>query len=235
MSILKKWFLLFAIFSLVLCMPILGNASIGYSLVGTDPQGDIEIIGYTVSVNESSNENPTLNSSKYAYIDLKAAYISHNDTTLFLKIVVYGEIKDSELVTYSWSFKSNDTRWDKKPVIYTNGTATFWDWDVKAYHVGGALFLEVPIEYLRKEGCIHGQNIQTVSIGTIKGGNNEDDIALSDYIDDYVKKDYSLQSSHNGILSFYLVLTLVLGGAGIFLMSVLWMRKKKKAAGGLMK
>lgn len=227
MYILKNNLALFVILLLVLHIPILGNASIGYSLVGTDPREDIKIVLQTVLVNEGSNNTP-LNSSEYAYVDLKAAYITHNDTTLFLKIVVWGEIKDSDFVTYSWSFKSNDTQWQKKPVLYTNGTATFWDWDVKTYHVEGILFLEVPIEYLRNEGCIHGQNIQTISVGAIKGGNNEDDIVLSDYIDNYVKKYYSLQSTNNNPFSFYVMITLIFVGSGILIGLIVMKTKNKK-------
>jgi hypothetical protein len=187
-----------------------------YTLVGTDPQGDV------------------LGGWERPYCDLKEAYMAHNDTLLFLKVVVWGDIKDTEKILYVWSFKSNKTLGDEPlnvGAIYRNGSAEFWDKTICSNHIQETLYLEIPLKYMYEEGCVNGTKIDIASIHIYSSEwcpeNNVSPFGPVDSIDNYVVTSYYLEKpvSKQNILVMLLVGVAIV--SAIIVTIFLYTRRKK--------
>ena len=128
-----------------------------YKLVVTDPYDDVK--------NCTSNETVEMPN-----IDLKEIYMKYNETTLFIKINVWGEIEVSPWVEYRLSFESNlslpSPLFTFRNIRYKNETATFEGEEnksIKCCSINSSLILEVPIAYLYDEGCIQNNSLHILS------------------------------------------------------------------------
>ncbi|MDI6916296.1 MAG: hypothetical protein QMC80_00690 [Thermoplasmatales archaeon] len=100
--------------------------------------------------------DPNVTTDKKPHIDLKACYVGNNNTTLFIRMDVYGSIKDNDNVIYICQF---ETYGDAAGVNYKNKRAVFStsggaSHDIPAYYTGSSLFFEVPIGYFENAECI---------------------------------------------------------------------------------
>lgn len=195
------------------------NVEENYTLIGTDSQGDV------------------LGGCERPYCDLKEAYLAHNDTILSLRIVVWGNIKDSENILYIWSFKSNKTFGDEPldvGAIYRNGTAKFWDKTISSNHIQDTLYLEIPLEYFYEEGCVNGTKIDIASIHVFSSEwcpeNNVSPLGIVDRIDNYIVTSYRLEvpALKQNILVTPLVGAVIAGAVIVTMFLYFSLRKRRK-------
>lgn len=136
--------------------------------MGTDPYGDVTARNLT---------DGSISVVDIPYLDLKEHYLASNATTVFVKIVVWGMIKDGSAV-YNYGFgilnltglhnavseDGTEITFNLTGIVsYCNGTATFDDKPINAYHTKDTLFMEIPIKYLAESRCINNSKIVPVN------------------------------------------------------------------------
>jgi len=142
------------------------SAETDYKLICTDPVDDVK--NYTTKETVENNETV-----ERPNIDLKEIYMKHNETALFVKINVLGEIESSPWVGYRLSFESNESInlhgslfvFKNVDIRCKNGTATFEGKEnrsVENYSVNSSLILKIPIVYFQDEGCIKNNSLRIV-------------------------------------------------------------------------
>jgi hypothetical protein len=153
----------------------IGEIDIPYKLIATDPYGDVK----NCTSEETIENNETVERQN---IDLKDIYVNYNESTLLVKIDVWGEIEVSPWVEYRLSFESNISLPSPlflfRNIRYKNGTATFEGEEnksIKCYSASSSLILEVPIMYLYDEGCIQNNSLHILSGSASELGTEEID------------------------------------------------------------
>lgn len=151
-------------------------------LMSTDPEDDI-IEMHTMS-------HPSENMS---HMDIKEVYAWNNETTLFLEMIVWGEIALNTKYVYWFSTNQTiDAFSITAGVIYRNRTATFRDKALNASYNGSHLYIEIPIDYLYEEGCIQESKIEISSHTFQMGEFLENYPTLAEYTDSGGKFSYVL-------------------------------------------
>ncbi|MBU4190503.1 MAG: hypothetical protein KJ886_05910 [Candidatus Thermoplasmatota archaeon] len=132
----------------ILCIQIstLSTAEPIYTVHYKDEQGDV--------LYYDENVHDTVATDKKPHIDFKECYIGNNNTTLFVKYVMHGNIQDTNNVGYKVSLDGHPGEPKCSGPYYKNGKATWHDRPINTSKDGNSLVFEIPIEYLEEEWCI---------------------------------------------------------------------------------
>jgi len=201
--LIKRYLICIALSFILMFLPVqtsssdVNSSEINYTLVLSDPKDDV----MDWDRNQTTDEKP--------YIDIKQMCMGNNETMLFIKCVMYGNIKDLDngttTVRYTIIFDSNQTTdgglWILAPFAeYVNNRSIFAGKNITGYSVDEELYFEIPLQHLWDEGCVFNGFQLTGGFSTREtywaiGGN------FSDYSDGVGRFTYNItkyQKNTNG-------------------------------------
>ncbi len=132
------------------------SENVEYILLLSDPPDDVHFYA-------AENPSNDVFTDQKPYLDIKELWIGNNDTLLFIKFVMYGEIKNADNITYTIYFNTNQTKDDFLGIIrcveYKDGKAVFAGRNITTYATENTVFFELPLQCLWDEGCMNNSQI----------------------------------------------------------------------------